>query len=127
MEIKNESIKILVVDDEEMIRELAREALQELGFEVLTAVNGLEALKIYEDNQDKIRAVLLDLMMPVMDGVRTFENLRKVNPELNVVLCSGYNEQEATQKFQNQGLAGFLHKPFTMADLKRELKKVISK
>ncbi len=117
---------ILVVDDEEMIRELAREALQELGFEVLTAVNGLEALKIYEDNQDKIRAVLLDLMMPVMDGVRTFENLRKVNPELNVVLCSGYNEQEATQKFQNQGLAGFLHKPFTMADLKRELKKVIS-
>ncbi|MFO7729067.1 MAG: PAS domain S-box protein [Desulfonatronovibrio sp.] len=117
---------VLVVDDEEMIRELACEALEDSGFQTLAAANGQEALDIFRKNQDKIVCVILDLMMPVMDGITTFENMRRIDPEVKVILCSGYGEQEATQKFQGRNLSGFLHKPFKIADLNQELKRVLS-
>ena len=117
---------ILMVDDEEMILELGKEALDSLGFDTLLARDGKEALDIFKKNQDIIICVILDLMMPVMDGFNTFENLRKIKPDVKVILCSGYSEQEATKKFQGQGLSGFLHKPFKISHLKRELKRVLN-
>ncbi|MFP4084675.1 MAG: PAS domain S-box protein [Desulfonatronovibrio sp.] len=117
---------VLVVDDEEMIRELACEALEGFGFQTLAAANGKEALDIFKKNQDKIICVILDLMMPVMDGITTFENMRGIDPEVKVILCSGYGEQEATRKFQGRDLSGFLHKPFKISDLKQELKRVLN-
>ncbi|MFN2343462.1 MAG: response regulator, partial [Desulfonatronovibrio sp.] len=116
---------ILIVDDEQMIRELAQEALEDLGYKTLTASDGDEALKIFKENHDRIDCVILDLMMPNLDGAATFEHLRKIDPHVKVILCSGYNEQEATQRFEGQGLAGFLHKPFRLSDLRQELEKVL--
>lgn len=116
---------ILVVDDEEMILTLAKEALDEMGFKVLTARDGVEAVKLFQGRAHEIVCVILDLMMPNMDGVETFEHLIKINPDIKVILCSGYNEQEATQGFEGQGLAGFLQKPFRLGDLRQELKRVL--
>lgn len=116
---------ILIVDDEQMIRELAQEALEDLGYKTMTASDGEQALKVFRENSDKIDCIILDLMMPNMDGVATFEHLQKIDPNVKVILCSGYNEQEATQKFENRGLAGFLHKPFRLSDLRQELERVL--
>ncbi len=117
---------ILIVDDEQMIRELAQEALEDLGYKTLTASDGEKALEVFKKNQEKVSCVILDLMMPNMDGVATFEHLRKMDQHVKVILCSGYNEQEATQRFEGQGLAGFLHKPFRLSDLKQEIEKILA-
>ncbi|MFQ5518576.1 MAG: response regulator [Mariprofundus sp.] len=102
----------LVVDDEEMIREMAGAMLRDMGFDVLEAENGLEAVQLYPDHAQDIRVVLLDMSMPKMDGETTFRELRKLNPEVRVILSSGYTEQEATQRFSGKGLAGFVQKPY---------------
>ena len=116
---------VLLVDDEGTIRELGTEMLQELGFDVLTAGNGREALEIFNPKKDEIACVILDLTMPRMDGEETFRELRRIKPDVRVVLSSGYNEQEVTQKFIGKGLAGFIQKPYRMAELGRKLREVI--
>ncbi len=118
-----ESGTALVVDDEEMIREMASVMLSEMGFDILTAANGLEAVKLYPEHMDKIKLVLLDMSMPKMDGEETFRELRRMNPDVCVVLSSGYNEQEATERFKGKGLSGFVQKPY----LPDALEKVVSK
>ncbi|NWF36135.1 PAS domain S-box protein [Mariprofundus sp. KV] len=103
---------ILVVDDEETVREVAIMLLEEMGFKTLSAVDGLDALQIYRKHQSEIVAVLLDMTMPKMDGKECFRELRRINPDVKVMLSSGYNEQDATSRFVGQGLAGFLQKPY---------------
>jgi two-component system, cell cycle sensor histidine kinase and response regulator CckA len=115
---------ILVVDDDEVVRSVTRSMLEFAGYEVLDASGGIEGLAIVESLGDRITAVLLDLTMPDMTGEETFRQLRRLRPDLPVVLCSGYNETDATHAFAGRGLAGFLQKPFdstsllnTMADV----------
>ena len=115
---------VLLVDDEEAIRALGKDMLQALGFQVLTACNGREALDVFGRNQDKIVCVLLDLTMPCMDGEQTYRELRRLNPALRVIISSGYNEREVTQKFAGAGLAGFIQKPYTVAEMSRKLREV---
>jgi len=116
---------ILVVDDEDSVRAIAGALLRSLGFEVVTAVDGLDAVARYQQRTGVIRAVLLDLTMPHMDGVETFRELRRLDPECRVILTSGYNEQEAIQEFTGKGLAGFVQKPFLRRDLMRALRLVL--
>lgn len=118
---------ILVVDDEQIVRELCAEALQYLGYRTLSAVDGRDALRLFEMHGDQIAAVILDLMMPTMDGVATFAELQRVKPGLPVILCSGYSEQEATRRFQDRGLAGFLQKPFRIEELRKALRVALKK
>jgi len=115
----------LIVDDEEMIRELAGVMLRDMGFEVLTAANGLEAVELYPEHKDAIKLVLLDMSMPKMDGEQTFRELRKMNPDVCVILSSGYNEQEATERFKGKGLAGFVHKPYLPDVLEKAVAKAL--
>ena len=116
---------ILVVDDEETVRAIAGALLRSLGFEVVLAADGREALARYREQAGTICAVLLDLTMPHMNGVETFRELRRLNPECRVILTSGYNEQEAIQDFTGKGLAGFVQKPFLRRDLMRALRQVL--
>ncbi|HEX9078676.1 MAG TPA: PAS domain S-box protein [Desulfuromonadaceae bacterium] len=116
---------VLLVDDEEAIRTLGREMLLELGFDVLTAGNGREALEIFHPKKDEIVCVILDLTMPLMDGEETFRELRRIRPDARVVLSSGYNELEVTRKFVGTGLAGFIQKPYKLAALGQKLREVI--
>lgn len=112
---------ILVVDDEPMLRDVAKAMLKLIGFEVITASNGKECLEIYDQRGHEISAILLDMMMPQMNGEETFRALRERNPAVRVLLCSGYNEQDATQRFVGRGLAGFVQKPYTPQQLQEKM------
>ncbi|MCO4771017.1 MAG: PAS domain-containing protein [Deltaproteobacteria bacterium] len=109
--------RVLVVDDESTVRQLAQVALERAGFHVTVAENGLEALKLFEQDPDEFGVILLDLTMPVMDGEETFRALRELRPGVRVLLSSGYHEQEATARFAGRGLAGFLQKPYRAQEL----------
>lgn len=113
---------ILVVDDEETVREVATMLLEDMGFKTLSAVDGLDALQVYRKHQSEIVAVLLDMTMPKMDGKECFRELRRINPDVKVMLSSGYNEQDATSRFVGQGLAGFLQKPYAPEALHEKIR-----
>lgn len=108
---------VLVIDDDETVREFVKPVLERYGYEVLLADDGVLGLQAFRANAERIRLVLLDLTMPNMDGQETFAQLKRMQRDLPVVLMSGYNEQDATQRFVGKGLAGFLSKPFLVADL----------
>src|SRR5262249_54059058 len=107
---------VLVVDDEEVVRTTARAALTKLGYNIITASNGEEALRIYASMRDRIVAVLLDMTMPVMDGEETLTRLTEMRRDVVVVATSGYDECEAQVRFGNR-IAGFVQKPFTLGQL----------
>ncbi|GAB6057743.1 hybrid sensor histidine kinase/response regulator [Desulfonatronum parangueonense] len=112
---------VLVVDDEEMVRELSVEALQHLGYSVLVAGDGQEGVRIFKEYQEHIGCVILDLMMPNMDGVTTFAELRKIHKSIPVILCSGYSSQETEQRFAEDRPTAFLQKPFSIQSLQKAL------
>lgn len=124
--IKEKKGAILLVDDEETIRYVGKRMLERLGFEVITAVDGIDACKQYEDNMSKIQLVLLDLTMPQRDGEETYREMRRLNSKVRVILTSGFTEQEITARFAGKGLAGFIQKPFSMSDLTEKIFEVIN-
>ncbi|MGD0091049.1 MAG: PAS domain S-box protein [Planctomycetota bacterium] len=113
---------VLVVDDEPAILATATAMLQLLGFQVLTASDGRKALEVYRAHPGGIACVLLDLTMPNLDGEETFRELRRMDPNAHVIITSGYNEQEVTQRFAGKGAAGFIQKPYQMATLRAKLR-----
>jgi two-component system, cell cycle sensor histidine kinase and response regulator CckA len=116
---------ILVVDDEEIVREVCSEMLSELGFEVLSVSSGMEALRIFQCQGDSIDLVLLDYSMPGMDGVALFRELRKTWPHIPVLLASGFSQEEVAVRFTGLGLDGFIQKPFKLNRLGDEVKRVL--
>jgi PAS domain S-box-containing protein len=112
---------VLLVDDEETVRAIGSEMLRELGFQVVTANDGRDALEVFK-SRDDIDFVILDLTMPKMDGEQCFRALRQLKPEAKVIMSSGFNQQEVTQKFVGKGLAGFIQKPYRLAALKEVIR-----
>ena len=117
---------ILVVDDEETVRTVGGVMLGRVGFSVLTAADGREALRVFREHADDIVCVLLDLTMPDMGGEETFRELRRIRRDVHVILSSGYSEEEVTQRFVGKGLAGFVQKPYQLASLLPMLKRILS-
>jgi PAS domain S-box-containing protein len=113
---------ILLADDEESVRTVARRMLERLGFDVMTAVDGVDALEKYRESQDRISCILLDLTMPRLDGEEAFRELRRVKGDVRVILSSGYNEQDVVQRFAGKGLTGFIQKPYQLAKLREVLR-----
>lgn len=103
---------ILVIDDEEPVREAITDILEAEGWQVMAASKGTSGIELYRRQPDNIRLVLLDLSMPDMNGEETFRVLREINPNVRVILSSGYHESEATRLFQGKGLKGFIQKPY---------------
>jgi CheY-like chemotaxis protein len=116
---------ILMVDDEESVRRLGRQLLERAGYEVLSASDGREAVELFHRNAERIRAVVLDMMMPVMNGDEAFRALKDLAPGLPVILSSGFNEQEAMGSFNGRGPAGFIQKPYRSAELEAILHRVL--
>lgn len=114
---------VLLVDDEESVRGIGAEMLKELGFMVITAEDGREGVETFRNNPG-ISFVILDLTMPHMDGEQCFRELRLLKPDVRVLMSSGYNEQEVTQKFVGKGLAGFIQKPYKLSELKDAVRKI---
>jgi PAS domain S-box-containing protein len=108
---------VLVVDDEDSVRALAVRVLKSAGFEVLEAADGQAALEVFAGAADRVRFVLLDLMMPRLDGVQTLQEMRKLKPGVRAVVMSGYTEQEVTRRFAAAPPDGFLQKPFALDNL----------
>jgi len=103
---------------------VAQRSLEANGFDVVLAADGKEGLeKLAENGFD---AVLLDLTMPRMDGVETFREMRRIAPDLKVLLMSGFNEQEAVSKFTGKGLASFIQKPFGPEDLLVKIRQILA-
>lgn len=115
---------ILIVDDEPVVRNSARAALTHYGYTVVEAENGKIALEQIDRSPHRISAVLLDLTMPVMNGEETVKFLRVRHRNIPVILSSGYAEDDATRRFAGAGLAGFIQKPYTAAQLAQKIKSV---
>ncbi len=109
--------RVLVIDDEEDVREVVREVLEARGIEVLLAADGTAGLEIFQQHRDRIDAVLLDMNMPGLSGEVVFRRLRAIKPDVRVILSTGYSEQEAELHFGGVPLAGFVHKPYTASML----------
>jgi len=112
---------VLLVDDEETVRVVGRSMLERLGFEVVTAEDGRRALEIFGEEPGRFACVLLDLTMPHVDGEECFRELRRMDPDIAVILSSGYTEQELIARFAGKGLAGFVQKPYRLRDLAEAL------
>jgi PAS domain S-box-containing protein len=117
---------ILVVDDEEMVRNMARATLEHYGYRVVEAASGENAVGIFEERSADIDAVILDLTMPAMSGESTLGHLKRIKPAVPVVLSSGYNEAEATRRFHGEDLAGFLQKPYTALALAERVRLLLN-
>ncbi len=112
---------ILIIDDEPDVREVTERILKRLGYTALLAENGQDGIALFREHADQLLGVLLDLTMPEFDGKATFQVLQQINPQVGVILMSGYNEQYVTDLFEDAGLAGFLAKPFMIDDLRAKL------
>jgi PAS domain S-box-containing protein len=117
---------ILVVDDEGIVRRLAKAALESHGYRVLLASNGQEAVDVFRDMSAVIGLVILDLTMPVMNGHDALGQMRDVRPDVPVLLSSGHAESEAMRQFGKAGLAGFIQKPYTAARLRERVDAVFA-
>ena len=118
---------VLVVDDEAMIKDLARDILVRHGYSVLTAGSGEEALVLYQRHVDEISVVLLDILMPVMDGKEVFRLIRGINASARVIVSSGYSNDAEAEYLVKLGAAGFVQKPYRMADLVKAVGAVVAK
>ncbi len=125
-EIVTGSGRILLVDDEKLIRDLGRVMLARLGYEVLTAGNGPQGLQLFEEHREEIALVILDLIMPGMGGGEVFDRLRAIDPEVKVLLSSGYSLDGQARAIMQRGCSGFAQKPFDLGELSRKIRSIIN-
>ena len=116
---------ILLVEDEEPIRIIAKALLKKIGFTVVEAVNGKEALELYQKNVTDITLVMTDMGMPVMDGYELFHELKKLNPELPIIVSSGYGDAEVSSRIDIDDIAGLISKPYNPNQLREVLKGIV--
>ena len=119
-------VSLLLVEDEEMLRNMAETMLTRLGFEVLTAKDGIEAVEMFKQHKDEVRVVVTDLSMPRMDGWETLSALRRIRPDIPVVLSSGYDEAQVIDNDHPERPNVFLHKPYQNATLQEALSKAMN-
>ncbi len=119
------SESILVVDDEQMLRDLMKDILEDLGYRVRLASDGEEAVELYRKHRDEIDLVIVDMMMPKMGGRETFQELKRIDPQVKALLASGYSKNTAAQRILDLGVKGFLHKPFSMEEISHKVREVL--
>ncbi len=116
---------ILLVEDEELVRGMVHNRMELLGYDTIAAVDGEEGVRIFRERLNEIDLVLLDFVMPGMNGVEAFEELIRINPDVKVILSSGYTEDVVSKSFPGPKPAGFLNKPYKLEVLKAELDRLL--
>ena len=116
---------VLIVDDDELIINIEKKMLATLGYEVMTAQSGEEALELYDTHRHKIDLVLLDMAMPGLDGGETYHRLKEIDEDVNVLISSGYRLNEAIREMLNRGCRGYIQKPFSLNDLSIKVKQTM--
>ena len=127
LELPHGTETILIVDDQETIWDFLIEALQELGYSVLLAENGIDAVEIYRSNPHEIDLVLLDMIMPKMGGHKTFFQLKAIDPNVRVLLSSGYVSEDEVKDLLEQGAVGFLPKPHRLPLMAKEFRRILDR
>lgn len=117
---------ILLVDDEEMILGIGKKMLERLGYTVYAADSGLKALELYRQYRDSIHIVVLDMVMPDMNGAETFDRIREINPHAKVLLSSGYSINGQASQILSRGCNGFIQKPFNLVELSLKLRETLN-
>ena len=118
---------ILLVDDEDVIREVTREMLESLGYKVLSADSGHDAILQYKKHKERIELVILDMIMPGMNGNEAYKVLKDINPDVPIILSSGYSADGQAREMMDTGVSAFLQKPYLMQDLSFTIREVIDK
>ena len=118
---------VLLVDDEEVILEVSRDLLQSMGYRVLLAQDGNEALEVFKKNHDIIDIVVLDMVMPTMGGGKAYDSMKKIKPEIKVLLSSGFSVDGEATEILERGCDGFIQKPFTMKELSVKISEILEK
>jgi CheY-like chemotaxis protein len=118
---------IMVVDDEPIIRATTKEMLTELGYDVILAEDGEQAIEIYEQRKDSIKLVLLDMVMPKLTGSETFSRLKDINSAVKVLFCSGFAPGGVVDELFTAGAGGYISKPFSLENLGKEIATLLSK
>ena len=113
---------VMIVDDEDLVTMLAQRVLTDEGYRVVTARDGFQALDLYRKLRDQIALIILDFTMPVMDGSDVFHELREINPQVPVVLSSGFAEQDRLREMLAKGMRGFIPKPYTQQKLLTQIR-----
>jgi PAS domain S-box-containing protein len=116
----------LIVDDDDIVRDLGKRMLEEIGFDVRDAQGGLEAIGLLQELQDDIKCVILDLTMPEMDGVECFEKLRQIKSGIPIIIMSGYSKEEIAERFATQNNVAFVQKPYTLDLLTAKLREILA-
>jgi DNA-binding response OmpR family regulator len=118
---------ILLIDDEEVVRELGKDILEAYNYEVLLAIHGNEGVRMFNDNKDSIDLVILDMVMPEKGGRQTFKEIRVLKPDARVLICSGHGEEQYFYELFEAGAAGFLQKPFQHTELLSKVEETMKK
>jgi CheY-like chemotaxis protein len=126
-EILRGSETVLLVDDENTITDVIEKALTLMGYKVFLAGGGEEAVKVYSKNQDSIALVILDMIMPGMNGGKTYDLLKEINPEVKVILSSGYSFDGEAAQIMARGCDGFIQKPFGIKELSQKIREILDK
>ena len=116
---------VLLFDDEEIVIGVGKQMLERLGYTVVTAKNGQEAVDFHTNNPGGVDLVLLDMIMPGMEAGDTFDQLKAINPAIKVILSSGYSLDQKATEILNRGCNGFIQKPFNMKNLQDKIDEVV--
>jgi CheY-like chemotaxis protein len=116
---------VLLVDDEDMIIEIGKEMLEKMDYKVFTTRHGAEAVKIFREHKDIIDLVILDMIMPDMGGGETYDRMKEINPDVKVLLSSGYSVNGEATSILERGCSGFIQKPFSMKALLSKIRVIL--
>jgi two-component system cell cycle sensor histidine kinase/response regulator CckA len=118
---------VLLVDDEQIILEVGQELLEAMGYRVLVAIDGKEAIEVYKKNRDEIDLVVLDMVMPKMGGGNAYDRMKEINPDMKALLSSGFSIDGEATEILERGCDGFIQKPFTMKALSEKIEEILDK
>jgi two-component system, cell cycle sensor histidine kinase and response regulator CckA len=118
---------ILIVEDEAMVLEVGVKLLKSIGYTVFKAGSGMEAIDIYKENKDTVDMIILDMVMPDMGGGEVYDRVKQINPDVKVLLSSGYSIDGKARDILGRGCNGFIQKPFNMKDLSRKIVEILSR
>ena len=116
---------ILLVDDEEMVADIGKDMLEKLGYTILVAFSGAEAINLFNANRDEVKLVILDMIMPDMSGGETFNRLKAIKPDAKILLSSGYSLNGRATKIMKRGCNGFIQKPFNLRQISRKIREIL--
>jgi two-component system, cell cycle sensor histidine kinase and response regulator CckA len=124
-EVLTGSEHILLVDDEDMVADIGKEMLEKLGYKILVAASGTEAIKIFKARRDSVDLVILDMIMPDMSGGETFNRLKAIRPDVKILLSSGYSLNGQASEIMKRGCNGFIQKPFNVKQISRKIREIL--